>query len=282
LFSRFLRARSSRDADTSESSTHHIEAAAFPPPRRSVLGTAALISLALGIAIGLLVTWVLLPVQYTNADAADLRLSYKDDYLRMIGAAYQVDGNLNAAKARLNELGLSSPIQSIDNLIARDRAASVSPTTLEALTMLAQSISVKPDLVAARPTSAPQAVVVVTTPTAVVPTFKLVEHTQLSCVDEPDAAYLRFIVRDVHGHDLPNVGIQIRWSGGDDTVYTGLMPERGVGYADYEATPGNYTVTILNAQSDTVSDLIVSAAPADCKTDHGATPRGWKLVFQQQ
>ena len=238
----------------------------------------------LGFAIGLVITWVLWPVQYSNVDATDLRPAYKDDYIRMISAAYQVDGDLNAAKEQLNQLGLKNPAQSINDLIARDRAASTSAASLQALSRLVQGLSVKPELSTARQTSAPQpqAVAVVTTPTVVVPRFKLVEHTQLGCQDEPNAAHLLFIVRDAVGDDLPNVGIQIRWNGGDDTVYTGLMPEHGIGYADFEAAPGAYSATILNAQSDTVSGLVIGDAPANCKTDRGATPRGWKLVFQQQ
>ncbi len=282
MFSRFLRTRPSRHTATAVPSIHNVETDRFPPPPRVVFGIAALISLALGLMIGIAVTWVVWPVQYSNADAADLRPAYKDDYLRMISAAYQVNGDLAAAKQQLSQLGLNNPTLSINNLIARDKTSSTSYASLEALASLAQSISVKPDQVAAQPTSAPQAVVIVTTPTVAIPIFKLVEHTQLSCVDEPDAAHLRFIVRDLKGNDLPNVGIQIAWSGGDDTVYTGLMPERGVGYADYEAAPGTYSVTLLGAQSDMVSDLVVGNAPADCKTDRGATPRGWKLVFQQQ
>lgn len=282
MFSRFLRTHPSRRENTAEPSIHHVEADTFPPPPRAVFGIAALISLVLGLALGLVVTWVVWPVQYSNADAADLRPAYKDDYLRMISAAYQVNGNLAAAKQQLSQLGLDNPTRSINNLIARDKTASARYANLEALSSLVQSISVEPDQIAAQPTSVPQAVVIVTTPTTAIPTFKLVEHTQLSCVDEPDVAHLRFIVRDAKGNDLPNVGIQIAWPGGDDTVYTGLMPERGIGYADYEATPGTYSVTILGAQSDTVSDLVVGDAPANCKTDNGATPRGWKLVFQQQ
>ena len=148
-----------------------------------------------------------------------------------------------------------------------------------ALNVKADSVAQPPTL---KPGQTPQAVIVVTTPTEPVPTFTLVEHTQLSCTDEPDAPHLRFIVRDANGHDLPNVASQIRSAAGDDTVYTGLKPERGVGYADFEATPGTFSVTLLNAQSDTVSDLLIGDAPANCRTDRGATPRGWKLVFQQQ
>lgn len=239
-----------------------------------------------GIIIGLVITWVLWPVEFTNADAADLRQSYKDDYLRMISAGYQSDGDLGTAKQRLGQLGLANPVQAINDLISRDKASRTNLTSLDALASLAQSISVQPQSTALAQTLTsvtPQAVVIVAaTPTAPAPTFKLVEHTQLGCQDEPDAAYLVFVVRDANGNDLPNVGIEVRWSGGDDVVYTGLKPERGVGYADFEATPGTFSAHIVNAQSDEVSDLVIGNAPANCKADRGATPRGWKLVFQQQ
>ena len=114
------------------------------------------------------------------------------------------------------------------------------------------------------------------------PSFKLVEHAQLSCVDEPESAYLRFFVRDAAGHDLPNVAIEIRGKDATETIFTGLKPERGAGYADYEATPGTYAVTILNSQSETFANLVIGEMPANCKADRGATPRGWTLIFQQK
>lgn len=242
-------------------------------------------SVVLGIALGLVITWVLLPVQFTNADTADLRPSYKDDYVRMISAAYQVDGDLGAAKDRLSQLEIGNPVRTINDLITREQTVSTNGDSVDALTNLAQALSATPETVASRGTpgaSETQAVMVVATPVETVPRFVLVEHTQLGCQDEPDAPHLRFIVRDVAGHDLPNVAIQIRWAGGDDTIVTGLKPERGVGYADYEATPGTFSATIMNARGDSVSDLLIGDAPANCRADRGATPRGWKLVFQQK
>lgn len=233
-------------------------------------------SVALGIAIGLVITWGVWPVRYANVDLIDLRQSYKDDYIRMISTAYQMDGDIAAAKQRLSQLGLSNPVQAINNLVSRDNASSGNPNDLDALTSLALALSAKTQV----PT--PQTIVVVETPTEQVSSFALVEQTQLSCTDEPDAPHLRIVVRDASGRDLPNVGIQIRWAGGDETIYTGLKPERGLGYADFEATPGTFSVTLVNAQSDTVSDLLIDEAPANCKIDHGTTPRGWKLVFQQK
>ena len=250
-----------------------------------MIGGVALTSIAMGIALGLLITWVVWPVQFTNADPADLRPASKDDYLRMISAAYAVDGDLAAAKQWLEQLGVKNPAQAINNLIAQPKGSAGDGSSLDALSNLELALNIKADTTpppTLKPGETAQAVIVVTTPTEPVSSFTLVEHAQLSCSDEPDAPHLRFIVRDASGHDLPNMGIQIRSATGDDTVYTGLKPERGVGYADFEATPGTFSVTLLNARSDTVSDLVIGDAPANCRTDRGATPRGWKLVFQQK
>jgi hypothetical protein len=236
--------------------------------------------------LGLIVTWVLWPVEFKNADAADLRQSFKDDYIRMIGASYLADGDFEAARQRLSQIGLDDPLQSIQNLIVRDRTSLAYPAGLYALENLSRAISAPTALAAAGRTPVnltPQAIMIVAaTPTPAAPSFSLVEHTQLGCQDEPDAAYLVFIVRDVTGQEMPNVGIEVRWSGGDDIVYTGLKPERGIGYADYQAAPGRFSATIVNAHSDQVSDLVIGDPPADCRSDRGATPRGWKLIFQQQ
>lgn len=248
--------------------------------RRLLIGGAALTSVALGIAIGLVITWVFLPVQFTNADPVDLRLAHKEDYLRMISAAYNADGNLDVAKQRLNQLGLGDPNQTINDLIAREKA---SPNGAS-LAALAQALSAKPGTIPQRQTPGANEthVVILASPTEPVPAFALIERTPLGCAEEPEIAHLRFFVRNTRGRDVPNIGIQIRWANGEETVYTGLKPERGVGYADLEVLPGNYTITLLNAQSATVSDLKVGEAPANCRNDRGATPRGWKLVFQEK
>lgn len=254
-------------------------------PRRGGLGGAALISLSLGLAIGLVITWLVWPVSFTNADPSDLQQSSKDDYVAMVSAAYQMDGDLDAARLRLTRLRSGDPASVVGNLIARAKATPGNPANWGALTSLSDALNGKAaTLTGGRPDpgSAPQAIVVVATPTEAVPTFALVTHEQLNCQDVPGAAAIVVSVIDANGRDLPNVAVQIRGSAGDEVIYTGLKPERGLGYADYEATPGNWSVSILNAQSDTVSDLSIGDPPADCRADGGATPRGWKLVFQQK
>lgn len=236
--------------------------------------------------MGLIITWVLWPIEFKNADPADLRPSLQDDYVRMISTAYERDGDLGKAQKALASLGLSNPDQVFSSLISQEKQYSNDPLTQDALIHLSQALGYKLPYVAQRPApnsgGTPSTVVIIATPTATVPIFKLVEHAQLSCSDEPETARLRFFVQDAQGHDLPNVAIEIRGEDVNEMVYTGLKPERGVGYADFEAAPGTFTVAILNAESDIVSDLVVGNPPTNCQTDRGATPRGWKLVFRQK
>ena len=222
------------------------------------------------------------PVEFKNAEPVDLRQALKEDYVRMAGVSYETTANLSIARQRNQSLDLTNPTQVFDDLITREKNPSY---TRDALIHLAQALGLKLPYTAQRPAPGaptPIAVYMIATPVPNVLTFRLVEHTQLNCADEPDTAHLRIIVRDSAGHDLPNIGIEVRGGDVTETIYTGLKPERAIGYADYEATPGTWAVRILDAESETISDLSIGDAPADCRADRGATPRGWKLVFQQQ
>jgi hypothetical protein len=109
----------------------------------------ALIGLAAGIALGLLIGWVLWKVEYTNTAPAQLRQDYRDDYVVMIASAYQVEGNLGAARDRLSQLNPTDPAQPVVDLTERLIAANGRPSDIEALVHLAE------DLGAATPTMAP-------------------------------------------------------------------------------------------------------------------------------
>ncbi len=245
---------------------------------------ATLVSLFIGAVIGLGIGWVLLPVQFTNADPADLQLSYKDDYIRMISAAFELDGNVSRASLRLSQLGLGTLSQAINEFITREGKVSKNAKNVAAAADLARALT---SAAGARPTSVPTSssgksapAIQGASPTEALATFRLVERTPLSCSDEPDQAHLRIYARDANGKELANVGIQVYSDKGEDIIYTGLKPEHGIGYADLVVTPNTYSATVLGSQADPATALQIDD-PNNCKSDQG-TKRGWKLVFQKQ
>jgi len=63
------------------------------------------IAFVLGVVLGLIVLgWWLWPVQWINADPADLKESYKESYLQMVADSYALTGNAEVARARLEVL----------------------------------------------------------------------------------------------------------------------------------------------------------------------------------
>src|SRR5512139_3151363 len=65
----------------------------------------ALIALAAGIALGLLVGWYVWPVTYTESAPARLRQDWKDEAIWIAAQAFAYDRDLEAAQARLRPLG---------------------------------------------------------------------------------------------------------------------------------------------------------------------------------
>jgi hypothetical protein len=63
-----------------------------------------IVGIALGIGLALIIGWGLLPVQRADSAPTMLRRDYQEEYLRLIAAAYQVDGDLPLAQQRLADL----------------------------------------------------------------------------------------------------------------------------------------------------------------------------------
>lgn len=63
----------------------------------------------MGIALGIVVGWWLWPITYTNTSPASLRQDHRDDYVLMTAASYQLDQDLDAARARLVILDSQDP-----------------------------------------------------------------------------------------------------------------------------------------------------------------------------
>ena len=61
--------------------------------------------LLLGIILGLVYSWLISPIEYVDAAPSALRADFKDQYRALVALAYQADGNLGLAGARLEALG---------------------------------------------------------------------------------------------------------------------------------------------------------------------------------
>ncbi len=99
-----------------------------------------LVGLALGIALGLLVGWVLWPVQYTNTAPAQLRQDYRNDYILMVAAAYRVEGNTDAALDRLARLDPEQPTRPLVELTETLIAQNGRPGDISMLVQLAEAL----------------------------------------------------------------------------------------------------------------------------------------------
>ncbi len=100
--------------------------------------------LLLGIALGLIYTWGIDPVEYTDTAPPSLRADYKNDYVVMIAQAYAAEGDLELARDRLAPLNLSDPGQYAADL-ARDQIRQGAPLDdLRALASLAAALGAAP------------------------------------------------------------------------------------------------------------------------------------------
>jgi hypothetical protein len=72
--------------------------------------------LAIGLAIGLFITWVVWPVEYYDTDPVDLRPEHKEDYVVMIAVAYTQDDDPELAAIRLQKLGFEDARQKVLSL----------------------------------------------------------------------------------------------------------------------------------------------------------------------
>ncbi len=245
-----------------------------------------------GIAGGLVYTWVLDPIETYNTKPAALRTGDKLVYLAMIGDLYAYDEDLSWAKARLAELGVEADGVILAGLIERYLDSGGQPEEVRNLARLAEALGARggvllvfapgptpspeleptaPTLPQATPTSAPS-------PTPA-PSFQLVEQTAV-CAAPGQPGRIAVRVRDASGTELGGIEIVVSWSTGQDRFFTGLRPELGVGWADFEMTPQvEYEVALASFRSDVAQGLTSELAPGLCPTDTVALE--WRVAFQQ-
>lgn len=108
-------------------------------PARHVAG---IVGLVIGLALGLLYTWVIAPVELVNTRPTLLRTDYRRDWVRLAALSYAADGDLERARARLDALKREDVVSAVQVLIEEYAAAGRPADTLRSLTTLAQALDV--------------------------------------------------------------------------------------------------------------------------------------------
>ncbi len=258
--------------------------------------------LVLGFVLGLVLAWWVWPVEYRDVAPASLRADFKQVYRSLIAVAYWARPDPVRARARLALLQDPDPQQALFSQAQQSLAQNPWPWESEALDLLARALF-QPKAVAsvlartptekARPTAtsialaptptpalrvsptAPPSVERSPTPSPTpVPLFRVV-HRELFC-DPARRALLHIEVYDAQGNPLPGVVLEISWERGQERLVTGMKPELGLGYADFQMEPEEtYRLRVV-----TGSEILMDLQPPQCADEHGAYPGGWQIVFQ--
>jgi hypothetical protein len=263
----------------------------------AILAILVAVMVAAGVAGGLTYAWVLDPVEYTETSPDSLYLEDKLTYLTLIGDLYACEGDQSQAEVRLAALDLAADGPTLANLLeqyldrgggaeearnlaqlARDLGASggvllVFGSESQVATDASPSPAVTPEAMAQADASP------LPVPTATsVPRFQLVEKTAL-CADPGGPGRIAIRVQDAGGEELAGIEIVVSWASGQDRFFTGLRPELGPGYADFEMRSATqYDVTLADWQGDVAEGLSAELTPGVCPT--GTAALSWQLAFQ--
>lgn len=253
----------------------------YERPRRSLSWVVVVIGIALGIAGMLYYTWELRPLEEVDTAPWQLRDDDRNQYVIAITLSHQAHGDLGLTLSRLEDMRLpgNDPIQAVAEIacdLASGRFVSTS-TGIEGVrsmmrfyqsqrregcadSLISLNDDLPPEVVeidVATPTLPPPATktptpevtrITTETPTPfALPTnpptrdFDVVALDTYCSTDTP--GIIEVYVRDSNNARLPGQPVLVRWADGESTFFTGLKPERGEDYADFQMEPGlAYTV----------------------------------------
>jgi hypothetical protein len=276
----------------------------------------------MGVVLGLLIAYVISPVEYIDTAPYSLRSDAKENMRGLIALAYKADGDLARARSRLALLQDANPLQVLADQAQRMLAKNTSPDEARALAQMAADMqsgaaatpgaTLPGDQIAtstptpshpksnASPTATLEIGQVILTPThaptktrTLVATFTpraparasatpgapfaLKAKTKI-CDPKQANSLLQVEVRNAADAPVSGVRVDVTWSGGQDSFFTGLYPLKDPGYADFVMASG----VTYNLQIGEGGELVSKIAAPDCKGSDNATySGGWMLEFNQ-
>ncbi len=269
-----------------------------------------LTGLILGLAMGLIYSFLIQPVQYTDLSPAMLSPADKDQYRALIAVAYLANRDLVRARARLALLkdadaygalaaqaqrwlaeGKSAEEARALGLLAADLAqaqATLFAPTVETLSSSPQpsgaDTPLSPPTSVATPTpsgspSSATATLAPLQPTSTRQARFILRKRESVCDPALGKGLMMVYVWDANGNELAGVEITVSWEGGEDRFFTGLKPEFGLGYADFAMQPE----TAYSVRVATGGEPVFNLTAPPCTTAGGETfPGVWILEFIQE
>ena len=101
-----------------------------------------IISIAIGVGLGLYYGWVISPVQYVDTTPATLSADFRADYTLMIAETFQNEQNLDNAARRLAILGSQPPTKFVTDAISFAQQNHYSPADIGLLQNLNTALQV--------------------------------------------------------------------------------------------------------------------------------------------
>jgi hypothetical protein len=232
--------------------------------------------------------------------------------LQLVGASFAVENDWRRAEFRLNALQDPKNVpgelaQVTEQAIAEGRPA----TLLRAMAKMADRLGARtpvmvvylatpvptfiPSPTPTRPASPTRAS---SLPASPVPTFVLPNTptplptftptpTPLAVfllvaqdrVCDTGPAQIRAMVEDEESKGMPGVEVWVTWDSGADRFVTGLKPEKGVGYGDFNLQPDTtYAVSVAQSAVPIVTGLKTEPCQPSDSTQPGST--SWQLTFR--
>lgn len=265
-----------------------------------------LLGLVIGLVGGVYYAWYLNPVNLTNISPQQLTAADQQAYVMLVSEAYLQDSNLERARLRLSSTGAKDLAALVVNQANTAYLSGADLSEVRALTVLATALGGNP-MPKMFPTTAPTAVaekptatfegIPSLTPSPVIPTvtllpvrptitptpvlippdttLKLIANKPI-CEDDYPAGQLEVYVNNIEGNGIPAIEILIEWASQQATFFTGLKPEVGPGYADFQMEPNQtYTVTLVG-----LAEPVVGIDSHACETSSGAAQMPtYQLVY---
>ena len=100
-----------------------------------------LTGLLIGVALGVLISQVILPVSYTDTEPATLRTDQREIYRSMVARAFLMEADVNRARSRLDLLQDASPVEELIAQAQNLLATSGDEQKARAMALLAASFS---------------------------------------------------------------------------------------------------------------------------------------------